>query len=159
MGKKKKKRKSQKGIRMGPAPLEGGCESGKIPVPWEASSQAERLAGTEGELQSLRGECSSWWAAVGAGGDLHEWSVPTPCCPQLEACIHWCGLGAGTWASEIQPRERTGAGCVKTAWVWGGWRLESSTTTNETVWQKPEPSWSPVTIVWWRTRGGAELRL
>ena len=70
-----------------------------------------------GELQSLRGECSSWWAAVGAGGDLHEWSVPTPCCPQLEACIHWCGLGAGTWASEIQPRERTGDGQPRLAGI------------------------------------------
>ena len=145
--KRETEKESQKGIRMSPAPLEGGCERGKIPVPWEAS-QAERLAGTEVELQSLRGECSSWWAAGRAGGERHKWSVPPPCCPQLEVCIYWCGLGAGTWASEIQPRERTGAGYVKTSWVWGGWRLESSTTTNETVWQKPEPPWSPVTIVW-----------
>lgn len=30
-----------------------------------------------------------------------------------------------------------------------GWvRLESSTTMNETLWQKPEPPWSPVTTVW-----------
>ena len=131
--KKEREQQRQKGIRKGPAPREGGCERGKIPVPREASSQAERLAGTEQELQSLRGERSSWWAAVREGGELHQWSVPPPCCPQLEACIHWGGLGAGTWASEIQPRETTGTGCVNTAWGWGGWRLESSATTNETA--------------------------
>lgn len=65
--KRETEKESQKGIRTSPAPLEGGCERGKIPVPWEAS-QAERLAGTEAELQSLRGECSSWWAAGRAGG-------------------------------------------------------------------------------------------
>ena len=79
--KREREKESHKGIRTSPAPLEGGCERGKIPVPWEASSQAERLAGTEAELQSLRGECSSWRAAGRAEGEHHEWSVPTPCCP------------------------------------------------------------------------------
>ena len=43
---------------MGPAPLGGSCGRGKVPAPWEAPSPA-RSAGTEGELQSLKGECSS----------------------------------------------------------------------------------------------------
>lgn len=68
--KKKEKKKVRKESGRVLHPLEGGCERGKIPVPWEASSQAERLAGTELELQSLRGECSSWWAAVREGGEL-----------------------------------------------------------------------------------------
>lgn len=79
------------------------------------------------------------------GRTLNQWSVLPPCCPQLEACIHWCGLGAGTWASEIQPRERTGAGCMITAQGWGGggW---NPVQPQMRLLQKPP--WSPVTIVW-----------
>ena len=33
---------------MGPALLEGSCERGKVPAPWEALSSAGRFAGTEG---------------------------------------------------------------------------------------------------------------
>ena len=60
-------------------------------------------------------------------------------------------VGGGVSIQSISSRPSRGSpadGCMKTAWVWGGWRLESSTTTNETVWQKPEPPRSPVTIAW-----------
>ena len=38
---------------MGPAPLQGSCERGKLPSPWEAPSPVRRSAGTEGELQKM----------------------------------------------------------------------------------------------------------
>ena len=52
-------KEKEKGIRMGPAPLGGSCERGKVPLPWEPLSTVGRSVGTERELQRLRGEHSS----------------------------------------------------------------------------------------------------
>lgn len=38
---------------MGPAPLQGSREKGRLPSPWEAPSPVRRSAGTEGELQKI----------------------------------------------------------------------------------------------------------
>ena len=43
--------------------LEGSCERGQFPSPWEAPSPVGTCAGTETELQRLGGECSSQFAA------------------------------------------------------------------------------------------------
>ena len=101
---------------MGPEPLRGSCERGNVPAPWEAPSAVGRSAQIEGELQSLGGEHSSWLATARVEGELHRQSVLPPCTPQSEVWVRWCrwGLGAGTWASEIRPGDRTGVGCAET---------------------------------------------
>ena len=52
---------------MGPTPLGGSCERGKVPSTWEPPLLAQRSAGTYGELEWLRicsrGWCGSWLAA------------------------------------------------------------------------------------------------
>ena len=59
--------------------------------------------------------------------DLHRWSVPPPHALQTEthtdsACGRWM-LDAGCWDSGFsgQTREKTGTGCMETAWR--GWSL------------------------------------
>ena len=57
---------------MGPAPLGGSCERGKISTHRKVPSQAGRSAGTEGELQSLRGEYSNQFVEGKVERDLHR---------------------------------------------------------------------------------------
>ena len=83
---------------MGPVPLGGSCEKGKVPSPREPPSLAGRSARTEREIQRLRGECSSWTAAGKTERDQYRGSWPNPCAPQPKMSICWCmqGLGAET---------------------------------------------------------------
>ena len=99
---RKKKKESEKGIRTGPGPLGGICERGKVPVPREVPLPVGRLAGTEGELWSLGGERSNWFAAA----RMERQTVPPPCTPQPKTHVLWYGRGLGveTRASEITPR-------------------------------------------------------
>lgn len=97
---------------------------GKVPAPWEARLPAGRLAKTEGELQSLRGECSNQFAAARAEGELHRWSVLLPSTPEpdMHVCQCWWGLVAGTRASEIRTRRGLGlAVCRQTGVGSGRW--------------------------------------
>lgn len=55
-----KGKKKEKGIRTGPATLEGSHERAKVPISWEVPAPAERPARTEWELWRLKGECSNW---------------------------------------------------------------------------------------------------
>ena len=100
---------------MGPAPLGGSCERGKVPSPWELPSPAGRSAGTERELQRLRGECSNQLTAGRRERDQHTWSWPPCCTPQPKTCNSWYewGLGAEAWASVDRPGERTGSGSAE----------------------------------------------
>ena len=102
---------------MGPVPLGGSCERGKVPSPWEPPSPAGRSARTEREIQRLRGECSNRLAAGRAERDQHRWSWPPCCTLQPEMRICWCAqwLGAETRVSADRPGEGTGVGCMETA--------------------------------------------
>ena len=100
---------------MGPVPLGGRCEGGNVSIHWEVPS----LAGTEGELKSLRGECSSRCAEGKVERNLHTGSVPTGTPqPEMIVCLT-TGVGWG-WVLRLRlqrsdSRERTGVGCMKTA--------------------------------------------
>ena len=99
------KKKKKKGIGVGPAPLRGSCEREKFHSPWEGPSPAVRWAGTEGELQSLRGEWSSWIVVGRTERDLQRRSWPSHCSPQLEASWWLVSAGPGCWNSSF--REQT----------------------------------------------------
>ena len=111
-----RRKEKKKWIGMRPVPLGGSCERGNVPTPWEAPSWEGRSAGTEGELQSLRGKCSSQFVAAGAEGEIHRWSVLLSCIPQPEMCNH--GSRQFSWRLELElwrwSRARTGIGCVET---------------------------------------------
>ena len=94
------KKKMRKESRMGPAPLGGSYERGKVPAPWKAPSLVGRSAGTEGELQRLRGECSSRFVAATAERKLHRWSVQ--CCRPALTSLRCRSTGAGgNWVPEL----------------------------------------------------------
>ena len=71
-----------------------------------------RPAGTERELQRLRGEHNKWFVAGKTERDMHKWSIPLTCVPQSERCVQWYrqGLGAGIQDSEDRCKEKTGVG-------------------------------------------------
>ena len=102
---------------MGPAPRGGSCEGGKVPTFWEVPSRAGRSAWTEGELQSLKGECGYQCAEGRMESDLHRLLTPPPCASQPEVLTHqcWWRLGAEAQASEVTARERTRVVRVETA--------------------------------------------
>ena len=109
---------------MGPAPLEGSCERGKVSAHWEVASLVGRSARTEGEFWSFGGGCSNQFAEGKGERDLQRRSVPPPGTPPGLRCllIYWGGWGLGVEARavEVRPGERTGVGCVETAWgAWG----------------------------------------
>ena len=91
---------------MGPVPLGGSSDTGKILSPWEHPSPLRDQLGQKG---SFRGECSSQIAAGRTERDQHRGSWPPPCTPQPEIHVCWFsqGLGAETWASADRPGERT----------------------------------------------------
>ena len=68
--------------------LKGAVKEEMFLLPWEAPSWEGRSAGTEGELQSLRGKCSSQSAAARAEGGIHRGSVLLSCTPQPAVCNH-----------------------------------------------------------------------
>ena len=71
---------------MGPAPLGGSCEREKVPSPWEPHSPAGRSEGTDRELQRLRRECSSRFAAGRRERDQDRQSLPPHCTSQPKTC-------------------------------------------------------------------------
>ena len=66
-------------------------------------SPVGRSAGTEGELQELRGECSNWYWQARQSKTHTDGLCHSSACPS-----HWCGqgLGAGTWGLESRPGRR-----------------------------------------------------
>ena len=98
---------------MGPVPLRGSCEEGKVSIHWQGCGGGElwslaRTATPVADVQKakLRGTCTEGW-------------LPTSPL-QPETVVHLpAGLGGGwllwlrLWRSDL--RERSGAGCVKTA--------------------------------------------
>lgn len=115
----KEKRKKEKGIKMGPAPLWKRKGFLTLGTPFSSG----RIAMTEREFQRLWGEYSSWFAAGSTERDQHRGSWPPCCTPQPEMHICWCmwGLGAKTQALVDRPGERSVVGCVETPWR--GWRM------------------------------------
>ena len=105
---------------MGPAPLGGSCEEGRVSTHYEAPSLVEKGSGWGGgKLQSHGGECSNKGAEGKVERFLHRGSVATSThqperlvCSPAGAGGGW-ELRLGLWRSD--PRERTGAGCVNTA--------------------------------------------
>ena len=77
LGRAKEKRKNRdKRIGMGPAPVGGSCEGGKVSTHEEAPSRVEN-AGGGGELRSHGGERSNRGVEGKAERFLHRGSVPT----------------------------------------------------------------------------------
>ena len=58
------------------------CEKGKVSTHWEVPSLAGRTARMEGELRSLRGECSNQFAEGKEERHQHSQSVLPPGTPQ-----------------------------------------------------------------------------
>ena len=120
LGKAKEKRKNRgKRIGMGPAPLGGSCEGGKVSTHQEAPSLAETVGGGEGKLQSHGGDSSNRGAEGKADRFLHRGSVPNSTHQPEKLVCSPAGAGGG-WElrhglRRSDPRERTGVGCVKTA--------------------------------------------
>ena len=89
---------------MGPAPLGGSCERGKVSTHGEVPSLSGSLVRAEGELQSLRGECGNSFAEGKAEKDLHRKPVLTGT-PQPGMLVHWGQqeLGAESSTLEVRP--------------------------------------------------------
>ena len=103
---KRGERKKKKIIGMGPVPLGAVKEA----------SLAGRSAGTDRELQRLRGKCSR--LAVGIiETDQHRLSWPPHYTPQPKTRVCWYtwGLGSKTQGSADRPGERNGVGCAEKA--------------------------------------------
>ena len=77
-------------IEMRPMPLGGNYEKGMVPSPWEPPSSSEKSAGTDRELQKLRGECTSRLVSDRAEKDQHRWSLPTCYTSEPKSCPCWC---------------------------------------------------------------------
>ena len=97
------KKEKEKEIGMGPVPLGGSCERGKVSIPWEVPSLSGRTAGTEGDLWSLGKECSNQLVQGKVERDLHRWSVPTGT-PQPETLFLWGGQGLSVEARALEVR-------------------------------------------------------
>ena len=98
---------------MGPAPLGGNCEGGKVSTHWEVPSLVE--TGGEpgwGELRSHGGERSNRGAEGKVERFPHRGSVPTH---QPESLVCSPARAGGAWERRrSDPRERTGAGGMNT---------------------------------------------
>lgn len=70
-------------------------------------------AGIEKELQSLDGECDSWFITGRRVKPTQEVHVTTMCLRHAPTIR--MGLCAGTWDLENRPGERTAVGCIETA--------------------------------------------
>ena len=88
---------------MGPVPLGGSCEGGKVSTHYGAPSLVGMGDGWGGKLQSYGGECNNRGAEGKAErfpprGSMHS--------STRDACLLTCwggrGLGAEAWASEIR---------------------------------------------------------
>ena len=115
----KKKQKRVKRIGMGPTPLGGSCEGGKVSTHQEAPSLAETAGGGGGKLWSHGGERSNKGPEGKAERFPHRGSVPTSTHHPERLVCSTAGNG-GVWElrprlRRSDPRERTGVGCVNTA--------------------------------------------
>ena len=103
---------------MGPAPVGGSCEGGKVSTHWEAPSWAETAGGGGGKLQSHGGECSNRDAEGKVERFPHRGSVPTSIHQPERLVCSPAGAGRG-WELRLglrsDRRERTGVGSVNTA--------------------------------------------
>ena len=121
LGRAKEKRKNRdKRIGMGPAPLGGSCEGGKISTHQEAPSLAE-MGGWGG-----RGSFGAMEESTATGGKKgkeerfpHRGLVPTSTHQPEKLVCSPTGTGGG-WELRFglqrsDPRERTGVCCVNTA--------------------------------------------
>ena len=119
-GRVKEKRKNRdKRIGMGPAPLGGTCEGGKVSTHQEATSLAETGDGRGGKLRSHGEERGNRGAEGKAERSPHRGSLPTST-HQPERLV--CSPARAGRCSELMlrlrrsdPRERTGVGCMNTA--------------------------------------------
>ena len=121
LGRPKEKRKNRvKRIRTGPTPLGGSCKGGKVSTHWVAPSLVGTGGWAGGKLQNHKGEHSN----RGAEGKVERFplkgSVLTSTQEPERLVCSPAGVGGG-WELRLglrrsDPRERTGVGCVKTAW-------------------------------------------
>ena len=119
LGKAKEKRKNRnKRIGTGLAPLGGRCEGGKFPHT-RTPLRGQRLRVAEGGASEPRRRAQQ----QGCGGQSGE--IPAQGMPADQHSPAWdaCSpTGAGgswevrLWLRRSDPRERTGVGCVNTAW-------------------------------------------
>lgn len=77
-------------IEMRPMPLGGNYEKGMVPSPWEPPSSSEKSAGTDRELQKLRGEYTSRLVSDRAEKGQHRWSLSTCYTSEPKSCPCWC---------------------------------------------------------------------
>ena len=112
---KEKRKNRDKRIGMGPAPLGGSWEGGKVSSHQETR---QRLGWRRGKLQSHGGECSNKGAEGKAERFLHRGSVMTST-HQPERLVCSPSRAGGCWELRLglqgsDPKERTGVGCVNT---------------------------------------------
>ena len=119
VGQKKKEKHRDKRTGTGSAPLAGSCEGGKVSTHQGAPSLAEMGAGggeaSEPQRRAQQQECRGQSREIPAqriGAEQHS--------PAREARLltrrGGRGLGAEARLQRSDPRERTGVGCVNTAW-------------------------------------------
>lgn len=82
----------------------------EISSPWELPSRLEDQPGQKGSFRASKNVATSLQQAEQRMTSKESW--PPPYTPQPESRICWCvqGLGAGTWASEDSPGEKTVVG-------------------------------------------------
>ena len=115
---KEKRKKRDKRMGTGPAPLGGSCEGGKVYTHQEAPSRAETEGVRGWKLWSHGGECSNRGAEGKAERLLHRGSVLTSTHQPERLLCSTVGAGGG-WelrlGLRLDRRERTGVGGVNTA--------------------------------------------
>ena len=104
---------------MGPAPVGASCEGGKVSTHKEAPSRVEAVGGGGGKLRSHGGERSHRGAEGKAERFPHRGSAPSSTHQPERLVCSPAGAGGG-WElrlgfRRLDPRERTGVGCVNTA--------------------------------------------
>ena len=103
---------------MGPAPLGGSCEGGKVSTRQKAPSRVETVGGRRGKLRIHGGERSNRDAEGRAERFPHRGLVPTST-HQLERLLCSPAREDGGWELRLglrsDRRERTGAGGMNTA--------------------------------------------
>lgn len=103
-----------KGTGLGPVPQGGSCEEEEGSCTLGSPSR-RKSARTEGELQSLSGEYSNWFAAARIERGLHrEGHCPPLYTPSLR-CVSTGACEGWVWAFRLQrsyPGRRLGVGCA-----------------------------------------------
>ena len=104
---------------MGPAPVGGSCEGGKVSIHLEGPSWAETVGGGGGKLRSHGGQHSKRGPEGKAERFPHRGAVPTSTHQPERLVCSPAGMGGG-WELRLRlrrsdPRERTGVGGMNTA--------------------------------------------